>query len=396
MTKVKNYLLTLLLGIGGGVVAFTIINSFAKKQIEGTSEYEYAGPSFSNVSNSYQSEGSESSGNIDLRDAAKTSVPGVVHVTTIQMGREYLGDPFLYFFYGKTPESRNIQRETGFGSGVILSEDGYIVTNNHVIQGADKVKVVMNDKREFEAKVVGQDPGTDVALLKVEARNLPYIKYGDSDKLALGEWVLAVGNPYNLNSTVTAGIISAKARDLGMNRGQMRIESFLQTDAAINPGNSGGALVNTKGELVGINTLIQSPTGAFSGYAFAIPVNIVKKVVNDLKEYGNVQKGIIGIRMIELTPSVAERLGTSETSGIYVGAVMRGGAADKAGMEKEDVIKKMNGIPVATSPEFQEQLAKYNPGSKVIFTIIRNGEEKEITVVLQDNYGDEDINIKEY
>ena len=197
-------------------------------------------------------------------------------------------------------QGREVPLTTGYGSGVIISDDGYIITNNHVIKEADKIVVVTNDKKEYEARLVGQDPNTDIALLKIEGEGLPYVEYGNSDDVALGEWVLAVGNPYNLTSTVTAGIISAKARDLGMNRGQMSLESFLQTDAAINPGNSGGALVNVKGELVGINTLIQSPTGAYSGYAFAVPVNIARKVVNDLKEYGKVQRGVLGIRMGEI------------------------------------------------------------------------------------------------
>ena len=291
-------------------------------------------------------------------------------------------------------QGREVPLTTGYGSGVIISDDGYIITNNHVIKEADKIVVVTNDKKEYEARLVGQDPNTDIALLKIEGEGLPYVEYGNSDDVALGEWVLAVGNPYNLTSTVTAGIISAKARDLGMNRGQMSLESFLQTDAAINPGNSGGALVNVKGELVGINTLIQSPTGAYSGYAFAVPVNIARKVVNDLKEYGKVQRGVLGIRMGELTPVLAEELGIRETSGIYVGEIMSGGAAQKAGMKEGDIIQGINGLEVKTTPEFYEQLGKFHPGSQIQLKIKRDGDEKIVDVTLQNSYGDTSVEKK--
>lgn len=225
---------------------------------------------------------------------------------------------------------REVPRNMGIGSGVIITEDGYIITNNHVIDRSDKVMVTLNDKREFEAKVIGTDPDTDIALLKIDANGLQPIEYGNSDDVVLGEWVLAVGNPYNLTSTVTAGIISAKARQLG---GKMNLESFLQTDAAVNPGNSGGALVNAKGELIGINTAIQSPTGSYSGYSFAVPVNVARKVVSDLKEYGKVQRAMIGIKMQELTPALAKEYKLKEQSGIYVAEVIPGGAAEKAGSE---------------------------------------------------------------
>ncbi|MDL2231924.1 trypsin-like peptidase domain-containing protein, partial [Porphyromonadaceae bacterium OttesenSCG-928-L07] len=326
MNGIRKYLLTLFLGIAGGFVAFFIASGWGAEERKPSTpiQYEITGPSVKPVRYNEELTGD---GRIDLREAAKRAVPGVVHVKTVQMGKEYVGNPLLYYFFGRSLESREVPRETGFGSGVIVSEDGYIITNNHVINGADKVTVVLNDKQEYEAKIVGQDANTDIALLKVEGKDFPYVKYGNSDDVSLGEWVLAVGNPYNLTSTVTAGIISAKARDLGMGRGQMSIESFLQTDAAVNPGNSGGALVNARGELIGINTLIQSPTGAFSGYAFAIPVNIARKVVNDLKSYGKVQRAVLGIRMGELTPVFAEELGVKETSGIYVADVIAGGAA---------------------------------------------------------------------
>ena len=253
----------------------------------------------------------------------------------------------------------------GIGSGVIITEDGYIITNNHVIDRSDKVMVTLNDKREFEAKVIGTDPDTDIALLKIDANGLQPIEYGNSDDVVLGEWVLAVGNPYNLTSTVTAGIISAKARQLG---GKMNLESFLQTDAAVNPGNSGGALVNAKGELIGINTAIQSPTGSYSGYSFAVPVNVARKVVSDLKEYGKVQRAMIGIKMQELTPALAKEYKLKEQSGIYVAEVIPGGAAEKAGVKVGDVILQLNGYEAKTFAQLQEQLAQYTPGNTVQMT----------------------------
>lgn len=387
--NVRKSVISLLLGIAGGFIAFSVAQVFSGKEIKPTIQREIVGPGIKQVAYipDTQSESSDV-GRTDLREAAKKAVPGVVHVKTMQMGREYMGNPFLNYFFGGNLQGRDVPMTMGYGSGVIISGDGYIITNNHVIKDADKLIVVLNDKKEYEAKLIGQDPNTDIALLKIEGKEFPYVEYGDSDDVALGEWVLAVGNPYNLTSTVTAGIISAKARNLGMNRGQMSLESFLQTDAAINPGNSGGALVNAKGELIGINTLIQSPTGAYSGYAFAIPVNIARKVVNDLKDYGKVQRGVLGIRMGELTPVLADELGLKENSGIYVGEVINGGAAQKAGMKKGDVIQAINGQEIKTTPEFYEQLGKYHPGSLIQMKVKRDGEEKVLDVTLQNSYGD--------
>lgn len=394
--NVKKSLISLALGLTGGFIAFFVANSLIDRQVVPEIHHEIVGPGVKPVTYRPEQEtAAGAAGSVDLREAAKKSVPGVVHVKTLQMGREYLGNPFLDYFFGGSGQSRQVPMTTGYGSGVIISEDGYIVTNNHVIKEADRVIVVLNDRKEYEAKVIGQDSDTDIALLKIEGKNLPYVEYGNSDDVALGEWVLAVGNPYNLTSTVTAGIISAKARNLGMHRGQMSLESFLQTDAAINPGNSGGALVNARGELIGINTLIQSPTGAYSGYAFAIPVNIARKVVNDLKEYGSVQRAVLGISMAALTPALAEELNSKESTGIYIHEVLPGGAAQKAGLKKGDVIQGVNGIEVKTAPEFQEQLGKYRPGSTVQLLIKRNGNEKTVDVTLQNSYGDTALGTKE-
>lgn len=394
--NVRKSMLSLVLGIAGGFVAFFVADSLKGKEPVEEIRHELTGPGIKSVAyHPQQTEGIGAAGSVDLREAAKKAVPGVVHVKTIQMGREYVGNPFMDFWFGTPSKSREVPMTTGYGSGVILSEDGYIITNNHVIRQSDKVIVVLNDKKEYEAKIIGQDPNTDIALLKIEGKNLPYVEYGNSDDVVLGEWVLAVGNPYNLTSTVTAGIISAKARELGMNRGQMSLESFLQTDAAVNPGNSGGALVNAKGELIGINTAIQSPTGSYSGYSFAVPVNIARKVVNDLKEYGKVQRAVLGIRMGELTPALAESMDIKDSYGIYVGEVLRGGAAEKAGMKKGDIIQGINGIDVKTLAEFQEQLGKYRPGTGVQMKIKRDGKERQLDVVFQNSFGDTALGGKE-
>ena len=331
---------------------------------------------------------------VDLTQAAENSLHAVVHIKSTQQAKEQtvtVRDPFAEIFGdifgngGRQQRRVQTQPRVGFGSGVIISKDGYIVTNNHVIDRSDKVMVTLNDKREFEAKVIGTDPDTDIALLKIDANGLQPIEYGNSDDVVLGEWVLAVGNPYNLTSTVTAGIISAKARQLG---GKMNLESFLQTDAAVNPGNSGGALVNAKGELIGINTAIQSPTGSYSGYSFAVPVNVARKVVSDLKEYGKVQRAMIGIKMQELTPALAKEYKLKEQSGIYVAEVIPGGAAEKAGVKVGDVILQLNGYEAKTFAQLQEQLAQYTPGNTIQMTLSRDGKEKVADVVLQNSYGD--------
>ena len=317
---------------------------------------------------------------IDLRDAANLVVPTVVNVTPVQMERVYYGNPLDFWFGGARSEKiREQPMNMGIGSGVIISKDGYIITNNHVIESCDKIMITLNDKRQFEAELIGTDPNTDIALLKIDANGLQAIEYGDSDEVMLGEWVLAVGNPYNLTSTVTAGIISAKARALG---GEMSLESFLQTDAAVNPGNSGGALVNATGQLIGINTAIQSPTGSYSGYSFAVPINVARKIVNDLKKYGRVQKAVLGISMFELTQGYSKKLGIEEITGIYVAEVILGGAAENAGIIAGDIILKINSQDVQTIPRLQEQLAKYTPGDKVTILLSRKGEQKEINVTL--------------
>ena len=383
------------LGVVGGCLAFVAIDTIRGESAAPVSQLEIASPAavrpVSLASNTALPVGG--AGSVDLREAAKKTVPAVVHVKTVQMGREYIGNPLLEFFYGYAPRTRETPQRMGIGSGVIVSEDGYIITNNHVIDKSDKITVTLDNKTEYEAKVIGTDPSTDIALLKVEANGLPYLEYANSDDVELGEWVLAVGNPYNLTSTVTAGIISAKARELGINRSQMSLESFLQTDAAVNPGNSGGALVNAKGELIGINTAIESPTGSYSGYSFAVPSNIARKVVGDLKEFGTVQRAMMGISMWrdELTPAVAKELGTDEVSGIYVYDVIPNGAAAKAGIKKGDIIIAINDVPVKTASALQEQVNRYRPGDKIKVTIHRGKDTKTLSVTLKNNQGNTEI-----
>jgi Do/DeqQ family serine protease len=304
------------------------------------------------------------------------------------MSNQY--NPIMEFFYGESYSKSRVVR--GYGSGVIVSADGYIITNNHVVENAEEVTVKLNDNREFKAQVIGRDPNTDIALLKVKAENLPFIKYGDSDQLRLGEWVLAVGNPFNLTSTVTAGIVSAKGRNLSFpedeNYNSYKIESFIQTDAALNMGNSGGALVNTKGLLVGITSAIVSPNGAYSGNSFAIPVNLVKKVVEDLRQYGEVQRAFIGVRKIEdVTSELIEKqnLKLDAVKGVFLGEILSGSSAADAGLKEKDVIIKFNGINVGTVTELQEQVGKYRPGDKTDITYVRNGKESTVTLVLKNS-----------
>jgi Do/DeqQ family serine protease len=327
-------------------------------------------------------------GQIDFTYAAEQTVHAVVHVhTKTLMGSS--DNPIMEWFYGD--RNSKPREANGYGSGVIISGDGYIITNNHVVENAESLDVTLNDKRTFTAKVIGRDPGSDIALIKIKADNLPYIKYGDSEQLRLGEWVLAVGNPFNLTSTVTAGIVSAKGRSLGLNEGAYSIESFIQTDAALNMGNSGGALVNTKGLLVGITSAIISPSGAYAGNSFAIPVTIVKKVVNDLKEYGQVQRALMGVNIQDLESDDAEKYNLSELKGVLVTRVLDGGSAKEAGLKANDVIVKFDGNSVNTVSELQEQVGKHRPGDKGTITYFRNGKEGTIPIVLKNQAGNTSI-----
>jgi Do/DeqQ family serine protease len=335
----------------------------------------------------------------DFTLAAELSVHAVVHVKTktpMQMQQGFGGggfnDPFFEYFFG--PQQRPQQRQPqeapmreGSGSGVIISNDGYIVTNNHVIDKSKEIEVTLNDKRTFKAKLVGADPNTDIALLKIEAEKLPVILFGNSDSLKIGEWVLAVGNPFNLTSTVTAGIVSAKARNINIINSQMKIESFIQTDAAVNPGNSGGALVNTRGELIGINTAIASQTGSYAGYSFAIPTSIVKKVVSDIRQFGFVQRAVLGVSMKEITSEIAKEKNLKTMEGAFVDAVVENSAAEKAGVKKGDIIIKVEEVEIKSSSQLQEQIGRYSPGDKVSLTVLRDNKEIKLNAELKNRQG---------
>ncbi len=329
---------------------------------------------------------------IDFTYAADRTVNAVVHVmTTYEMQQSRMNDPFLEYFFGERNYQQAPQKRQASGSGVILSKDGYIVTNNHVVEGASQVSVVLNDKRQFKAKIVGTDPTTDLALLKVEAEDLPSLPVGNSDDLKVGEWVLAVGNPFNLTSTVTAGIVSAKARNINILSGDMKIESFIQTDAAVNPGNSGGALVNTRGELVGINAAIASQTGSYSGYAFAIPTSIMSKVVADLKEFGTVQRALLGVQIRDIDAEFAKEKNLETMEGAYVAMVGEQSAAKEAGIKEGDIITHVSGHKVKTVSELQEKISRFRPGDKVQITLTRNNKQETFTVTLKNMKGDTSI-----
>jgi serine protease Do len=353
-------------------------------------------------------------GNLDFTYAAEVSTPTVVHITTYQkvVQRNYgfnqdpFQDEFFRQFFGegfpspyhaqpapKGNDGETTEQKAGSGSGVILSADGYIVTNNHVVKGADKIEVVLNDKRRYKAELIGVDPTTDLAVLKIEEKNLAYVKYGNSDKLKIGEWVVAVGNPFDLTSTVTAGIVSAKARNINIlkDKENMAIESFIQTDAAVNPGNSGGALVNLQGELIGINTAIATPTGTFAGYSFAVPSTLVEKVVEDLIKFGQVQRALLGVNITEITADLKEQKNLDKIEGVYISSVREGSSAAEAGLKEGDVILKINDNGVNSSSELQENVALYRPGDKITVIYKRNGSMKSAEVILKNKMGNTDV-----
>ena len=326
----------------------------------------------------------------DFVNAAERSVDAVVHIMTKVVRQSNTYDDFfgalLGQIYGYPGQTRS-NTMVAYGSGVVLTPDGYIVTNNHVVEGADEVEVTFNNKVKKTATIIGTDPTTDLALIKVEADDLDYLSFGDSDQVRIGEWVLAVGNPFNLTSTVTAGIVSAKARNLSILGEGTSVESFIQTDAAVNPGNSGGALVNTRGELVGINAAIASHTGSYEGYSFAIPSNIVRKVVDDLLLYGTAQRGYLGVQIAELTQELAEKEGLENIEGVYVAEVTEGGAAKLAGMKAGDVITTINGKKVNSTTQLKEAVGQYRPGDKLDVEVNRKGTHHHYELTLLNEAG---------
>ena len=342
--------------------------------------------------NTALSMGSRPVGNApDLTPAAESSVKAVVHIKVkkIQQVREQqMIDPFEFFFGGDPRGSRqHSEPVVGYGSGVIISNDGYIMTNNHVIDGGDELSVTLHDNRTFKAKLVGADPSSDIALIKVEGKDLPTIPFGNSDNLRLGEWVLAVGNPFNLNSTVTAGIVSAKSRSTASTGNQLEVSAFIQTDAAVNPGNSGGALVNAAGELIGINTMIYSQTGNYAGYSFAVPINIAAKVVSDIKKFGSVQRGLLGVAGQDVSAELVQKEGLKVNEGFYVADFAEISAALAAGIEKGDVIVAIEGSRIASFGQLQEQISRFRPGDTIAVTVNRKGTEKTFKVTLRNKEG---------
>lgn len=318
---------------------------------------------------------------LDFTEAAEKTIHSVVHVKNVS--HKVASNSMLDFFYGFNGGGAMPEREhIGTGSGVIISEDGYIVTNNHVIKDASEIEITLNNKKSYKAKLIGTDSKMDIALLKIDApEKLPYTPFGNSDTAKVGEWVLAVGNPYNLNSTVTAGIVSAKARNLDSNG----IQSFIQTDAAVNPGNSGGALVNTRGDLIGINTMISSMTGSYVGYSFAVPSNIARKIIEDIMEFGNVQRGILGVEGGELNAMASKELGINQTEGFYINKVTKNSGAEKAGLQKNDIIVKLNEQKISTYADLSGFINTKRPNDKIAVTFIRNGKNQMVEVVLSKN-----------
>ena len=367
----KRYSGLFLVSLLSGAITLGGYKLFIEKTVNGNSIV-------STATNSYAHNVGLSATNIDFTAAADKTIHTVVHVKNVSYRN--VSNPIMEFFYGTRGGQQ--QEQIGTGSGVIISEDGYIVTNNHVINDATELEVTLNNNKVYKAKVIGTDSKMDIALLKIDSdTKLPYATFADSDQVKVGEWVLAVGNPYNLTSTVTAGIVSAKARNLDTNG----IQSFIQTDAAVNPGNSGGALVNNNGELIGINTMISSQTGSYVGYSFAVPSNITRKIIEDIMEFGKVQRGVLGIEIAELNGKVSKELGTNLTEGVYVKKVVKNAGAEKAGIQKGDIIVKLDKQVIATFSELNGYLNTKRPNDKVQVSYIRNGKTEIASVTLIKN-----------
>lgn len=398
--KLKNILAVVLISAGTAILSVWGYGKFQESrsagiQVDGKVPVNYAG---------FYNNGAPAGGAVDFGPAASAGTPAVVHIKTktkarqvSNTGRQRYNNPFADLFGDDMGDffggPRVIPEQRASGSGVLITDDGYIVTNNHVVDGADELMVTLANKKSYKATVVGSDPSSDLAVIKIDAKGLPYLVYGNSDEAKLGQWVLAIGYPLNLDVTVTAGIVSAKSRAIGINDRQSAaaIESFIQTDAAVNPGNSGGALINTNGELIGINSAIASPTGSYAGYSYAIPVNIVKKVVTDIVKFGTVQRAYIGISYPRetITEEQKKELGADykEGEGVYVTDVPADGAAALAGLKKGDIVTKINGVTVTSGPELQEQVTRYKPGDKISLTYTRGGRENTVSLTLKNKAG---------
>lgn len=380
----KNIAKIFLISTLGGVITLGLYKIFFEAPLENIIIQEASSSAIQTNSRSFLPLAETS-----FTAAAEKTVNSVVHVKTAVEARYRQQSSPLDYFFGRQGNPQG-KLQLGSGSGVIVSKDGYIVTNNHVIEGAQEISITLNDGKEFTARLIGRDPTTDIAVLKIDGSELPYLTFSNSDDVKLGEWVLAVGNPFNLTSTVTAGIISAKSRNIGIIEERSAIEAFLQTDAAVNPGNSGGALVNTRGDLIGINSAISTRTGSFEGYSFAVPSNIVKKVVEDLLEFGTVQRAFIGVNISDISAQIAERLDLKETIGVYVGGITENGAAEMAGIKTGDVIVSIDNKKVTKSSELQELIGRKRPGDKIEVKVNREGELQKFDVILKNINGNTD------
>lgn len=387
----KKFIYLLMASILGGVItlgSYTFLNKEKQRnENNSTSITNQTKPAAILTSNNASLKNYLPENAVDFTTSAKKTVDAVVHVKNKSV--QTVRDPFAEMMYGRGHGAKQYE-QVGTGSGVIISNDGYILTNNHVVKGATELEITLNNKKTYAAKIVGADQKSDIALLKIEEKDLPFLTFGNSDNLKIGEWVLAVGNPFNLTSTVTAGIVSAKGRDLD---GNNNIESFIQTDAAVNPGNSGGALVDSNGYLVGINTAIASKTGSFIGYSFAVPSNIAKKVVQDFLEFGHVQRAILGVRGGELNGMNAKDLATELTEGFYVSDVIEDTGAALAGIKSGDIITKLDNIKISTFSDLTGYLKSKEPNEEIIVTVERDGELKEFTVKLTKDDGVREVNL---
>ena len=397
----KKYGMSIVSAILGSLFTFGIIAGYSHYRSSHSAQSFWSENNIPARNASFNSQPGSSGSYPDFTDASAKVMDGVVHIKAKQIIKSQVpqgnffipgmpDDLFQQFFgnpYSGKGQKAPDQEQIGTGSGVIIKADGYIVTNNHVVDNADEIEVTLHDNRTFKATVVGTDASTDLALLKIEATDLNCIPLANSDEVKVGQWVLAVGNPFNLNSTVTAGIVSAKGRNININKDKYAIESFIQTDAAINPGNSGGALCNLNGELVGINTAIASPTGAYSGYGFAIPSNIVRKVIGDIIEFGTVQRAFLGVSIRDVNSELAKQKGIDLTEGVFVEGMLENSASKKAGVKVGDVIVSIDGIKVNSTPELQEIIGKHKPGDVIQVKVNRDNKESTIAVTLTGQNG---------
>ncbi len=403
----KQLFLSGLVALLVSIATFAVLSKLYEKEPQETItiQHQNAMPSDKVVYNNSTQNNAQP---LDFTKTADKVVNSVVHIRTSRVmgGRHSQGfrgsphqqfdeeDILRYFFSprGNSRQNNSRRAQVGSGSGVIINSNGYIITNNHVIENVDDIEVILHDNRNYKAKVIGTDPSTDLALLQIKEKNLPALALDNSDNVKIGEWVLAIGNPFSLNSTVTAGIVSAKARSINILRNRnYAVESFIQTDAAINPGNSGGALVNMAGGLIGINTAIASPTGAYTGYGFAVPSNIVHKVVEDLLKYGIVQRGVLGVMIRSVDGDLAKEMNLDITEGVYVDSLIMNSAAEIAGIKKGDVIVSVDGEKTNSTPALQEAIATHRPGDKIEITVNRNGKNKVINVILKNREGSTDL-----